>query len=139
MDAFVITLTKGCYANRADSEILGIFLSIEEANLHIKDDTVFGSDVEFTSGTQTINFGEKFSGCLSLSIHRQLLVDLTYEQKKLHDIMEWLDAEPKIWNTEYMRTKLVQHFPDTVGLEFSGYIVTLTDDGRWFIEANDGG
>ena len=139
MDTFVVTLTQGRSADCANSEILGVFLSIEQANTYIKGIATFGSLVEFTSGTQTINFDEKFAGYVSLSIHRQRLIDPAYEQKKLHDIMEWLDAEPKVWDTEYMRTKLVQHFPDTIGLQFSGYIITLTDEGRWFIEANDGG
>ena len=63
-----------------------------------------------------------------------------YNQKQLKDVMLWLSEEPiEMSETGQILTRLVQHFPDTVGLEFSGYIITLTDEGRWFIEANDGG
>ena len=140
MDAFVVTLTQGCCASYPESGILGIFLSVEQANLHIKDDTLFGGDVQFTTGTQVIDLADKFAGYLSISIHRQMLADPSYEQKKLRDLMAWLSDEPTIeQESDQIVTRLVQHFPDTVGLEFSGYIITLTDDGHWFIEANDGG
>jgi hypothetical protein len=143
MDTLVVTLTRGCCASDAKSEILGVFLSVEQANQYIKGATIFGREVHFSSGTQTINLGDTFSGYVSLSIHRQRLTDPAQEQKKLHDLMEWLDDEPKIGDgnefNDFIATKVIQSFPDTIGLLFSDYAVTLTDDGRWFIEAWDGG
>ena len=66
--------------------------------------------------------------------------DPKYNKEKLSRLMEWLQDEPTIVEeSDQILTSVIQHFEGTVGLVFSGYIVTLTDDGHWFIEANDGG
>lgn len=68
------------------------------------------------------------------------MTDPEYNKKQLRDVMEWLTDEAEIGSgSDLIETRLIQRLPDIVGLQFSGYIVILTDDGHWFIEANDGG
>lgn len=75
--------------------------------------------------------------------------DPKFREQEFERLVTWLHAESSaseeiscgciLSDKSLILTNTVQHFPDTIGLQFSGYILTLTKDGHWFIESNDGG
>ena len=142
MDMYTVYDILGDCECCAGKKVIGMFTTFGAANGFVRRyaKETYGRVISFTQKNEVIDSYHDYEGYLAFEISMKKLTDPDFQEQEFERVVTWLHDEPNIDRAfDNIVTTVVQHFEDTVGLRFSGYIITLTKDGHWFIEANDGG